>query len=427
MASLGLFCPNTSGCLLLNLYNTLTRRTEPFKPIGNKEVKMYSCGPSTYQQSHIGNYRTFLFQDVLQRYLEYLGYNVVRLVTLTNVEDKAIAEAKKESLSVAELTKNNENIFSKDSELLRIRTPDYSVRASEIVDQAVRIIKVLVRKGIVYCYKYKGERNFYFNPLKTKDFGKLARLDMKNWPKKKKRFHKDTYPGTRWNRGDFVLWHGCQEKECPDTKIGKGRPSWNIQDIAMVTKHLGNEIDIACGGVDNLARHHDYNLAIAESFSDKQFANYWLHGEHLLVDGKKMSKSKGNVYYPNDIIEKGYQNFHLRFFLIYGYYHRKLIFTLDELASNSKRLDAFRTMVQDLKKPVASTPNKKPQIVAEKITSNFERHMNNDLDVKSSFDELFKSVSELHRLKTRGRLSSKDAQNAISALTKIDAVLQVIF
>ena len=273
---------------MLTLYNTLTQKTEPFQSAEPLKAKMYSCGPSTYQPAHIGNYRTFLYEDVLQRYLEYLGYVVTRTMTLTDVEDKAIEQAKKENLTVEELTAKNEAVFFNDFSLLKIKKPDYPVRASTATDQAVNLITKLVDGGYAYNYTYKGEKNVYFDPQKFKGFGKLAHLDMSKWPKKKRRFHEDTYPGTPWNMGDFILWHGCEHAGfCYKTPIGSGRPAWNIQDAAIVTKTLGFTIDVACGGIDNLVRHHDYTLAIAEAVSGEQFARFWLHGGHLLRGRRK--------------------------------------------------------------------------------------------------------------------------------------------
>ncbi len=334
---------------MLNIYNTLTRKVEPFQPADPNNVKMFTCGPSTYQRAHIGNYRTFLFEDILQRYIEYLGYKVTRLMPFTDVEDKAITQAKKENLSIEELTQKNETIFFKDFDLLRIKKPDYPVRASDAVDQAVELTSKLVDSGYAYWYRYQGVKNAYFDPLKSKEFGKLAHLDMTKWPKKKRRFHKDTYPGTPWNMGDFILWHGCGMNDvCYDTAIGCGRPAWNIQDAAIVTKYLGYSVDIACGGIDNLVRHHDYNIAIVEAVSDKQFSRYWLHGGHLLVDDKKMSKSLGNVYHTNDVLAKGFSGSELRFFLIYGAYREKLNFTFEKMAKTSERLHSLQGMVADL-------------------------------------------------------------------------------
>jgi cysteinyl-tRNA synthetase len=268
---------------------------------------MYTCGPSVYRQPHIGNYRTFLFEDVLQRYLEYSGYNVVRLTTLTDIEDKAIAEAVEAKVSVRELTQENIDTFFEEAKLLRMKTPSYVPRSSTTVDQAAKLIRVLLDKGYAYRHTHEGRQNVYFDPLKFKDFGKLSHLDMSKWPKRKRRFHRDTYPGTPWNRGDFVLWHGYKEGDTVswDTDVGKGRPAWNVQDAAMVTKHLGFTIDIACGGVDNLVRHHDYTIAVAEGASGKEFAHWWLHGEHLFVEGQKMSKSRGNVHYIADLTKMG--------------------------------------------------------------------------------------------------------------------------
>jgi cysteinyl-tRNA synthetase len=392
-------------------------------------VKMYTCGPSTYQRPHIGNYRTFLFEDVLQRYLECLGYSVARLITLTDVEDKAIAQGKKENVSLEELTRRNEDAFLKDLELLKMKIPDYTVRASTAVDQTAKLVKTLVEKGYAYWHTHNGAKNAYFDPLKFEGFGKLAKLDMRKWPKKKRRFHKDTYPGTPWNKGDFILWHGCKKGDsaCWETEISRGRPAWNIQDAAMVTKHLGFTIDMACGGVDNLVRHHDYTIAIAEGVSGKKFANYWLHGAHLFVDGKKMSKSKGNVYYPEDLVAKGYRNDHVRFFLLYGHYREKLNFTFKKLAETSQRLGAFKGMVRNLRKAKSAYSSEKAKLLAGSIVSSFDENMNNDLNVKSAFDELYETVSELYGLMKEERLSAEDANAAMSGLHRIDSVLRVVF
>jgi cysteinyl-tRNA synthetase len=398
-------------------------------PIEDMKVKMYTCGPSTYQSAHIGNYRTFLYEDVLQRYLEYLGYKVTRLITLTDVEDKAIMEAKKEHLSVEELTQRNEAKFFRDFELLKIKVPDYTVRASTVVDQSATLIKTLVEKGYAYWHHHEGTENAYFDPLKFKGFGKLAHLDMSKWPRKKRRFHLDTYPGTPWNKGDFVLWHGCKKGEsvCWDTVIGRGRPAWNIQDAAMVTKHLGFTIDLACGGIDNLVRHHDYTLAVAEAVSGKVFAHYWLHGAHLLVDGKKMSKSRENVCYPADLLAKGFREDHVRFFLIYGHYRETLNFTWEKLAETSRKLDTFKSMVRELEKARPNSSNEKAKKLIGGIVSGFEAHMNDDLNVKAAFDTLYTTIAALHKLMEQKKLSAEEAKAAMQLLRRVDSVLQVTF
>jgi cysteinyl-tRNA synthetase len=411
---------------VLSLFNTLTCKIEPFQSAEPLKVKMYSCGPSTYQPAHIGNYRTFLYEDVLQRYLEYLGYTVTRTMALTDVEDKAIEQAKREGLTVEQLTTKNEAIFFNDFTTLRIKKPDYPLRASKAVDQAVNLISELTEKGYAYHYTYKGHKNVYFDSLKFKGFGKLARLDMSRWPKTKRRFHEDTYPGTPWNMGDFILWHGCKQANyCYETSIGSGRPAWNIQDAAVITKTLGYAIDVACGGIDNLVRHHDYTLAIVESVSKKQFARFWLHGGHLFVDGKKMSKSQGNVYYPFDLTEKGFAGFEIRFFLIYGPYHEKLNFTLEKIKESSQRLASLRKMVQEIEKALPSGETTKQEALTSKLTSDFEEKMNNNLDVKGAFDCLYENVSKLHKF--RGTLEEGNVKNVLSRLHRVDCVLQCIF
>lgn len=418
---------------MLRVFNTLSRKVEVFKPREKAKVVMFTCGPSVYRRPHIGNYRTFLYEDLLQRYLEYLGYEVVRLISLTDIEDKAILEAEREEVSVKELAERNRRTFSEDSELLRMRSPTYSACmmacSSTAVEEAGRLIKVLLEKGYAYHYKHRGRRNVYFDPLKFKDFGKLSKLDMSNWPKKKRRFHKDTYPGSPWNMGDFILWHGYKKGDANfwDTEIGRGRPAWNVQDAATIVKYLGSTVDVACGGIDNLARHHDYTIAIIEGFSEREFARYWFHGEHLFVDGKKMSKSKGNVYYPNDLAEKGYAGEHIRFFLIYGHYRKRLNFTLEKMQRTSRKLDTFKKAVRNLEKVRSKTPSRKATGLVEELVPAFDKNMNNDLNVKAAFNSLFSIVSKLDNLAKRGKLSYEDARKAIERLRRIDCVLQIAF
>jgi cysteinyl-tRNA synthetase len=310
-----------------------------------------------------------------------------------------------------------------------MKMPDHAVRASTAVDQAAMLIETLTEKGYAYHHKHKGVKNVYFDPLKFEGFGKLAHLDLSKWPKKKRRFHLDTYNGTPWNRGDFVLWHGCQKDDivCWNSGVGRGRPAWNIQDASIVTKHLGFSIDVACGGIDNLVRHHDYTLAVAEAISGKSFARYWLHGGHLLVKGKKMSKSKGNVYYLEDLLARNYTRDHLRFFLIYGQYRKKMNFTWEKLAETSGKLDMLKSIVQDLEKTKPQSSSEEAKTFANKISSGFEMFMNKDLNVKAAFDEILKVVARLQELKKQNRLSLEVAKATLTNLKKIDSVLQVIF
>jgi cysteinyl-tRNA synthetase len=253
---------------------------------------------------------------------------------------------------------------------------------------------------------------------------------MKTWPKEKKRFKKDTYPGMRWNLGDFILWHGCREGEkvCFDEVLGSGRPSWNVQDPSMATKYLGYTIDIHCGGIDNLYRHHDYNLAVVEGVSGEEFAKFWLHGEHLLLNGKKMSKSKGNVVYCDQLLDEGYSPEHIRFFLIYGHYRKKMNLTDGKLKESAELLNEFHHLVSELEKPrgIARSQGTMEEMIDE-LRRCFEEHMDDDLDVKAAFDELLEALQKLTELKGQGALSDADSETACEELWRIDGVLRVIF
>jgi cysteinyl-tRNA synthetase len=281
------------------------------------------------------------------------------------------------------------------------------------------------------CNAYWHGGNVYHDPLKFKGFGKLYGLDMTRWPKVRRRFHKDTYPGNRWNLGDFVLWHGYKQKDKIywDTTLGKGRPAWNIQDPAMATQHLGFKVDIVCGGIDNVIRHHDYFLAVVEAVSGEEFAHYWLHGAHLYVDGKKMSKSIGNIIYPKDLVERGCEWQSIRFFLINGHYRKRLNFTFDKFKKACDRLLNLQRVVNSLRITKNTTQKSNPKVkeLIAKLKKDFEENMNNDLHVKDAFDALFDTVSKLVSFKEKGKLNRADAEEAAITMRDIDQVLQVIF
>jgi len=405
---------------MLTLFNSLGKKYETFKPVNRKVVTFFNCGPSVYQRSHIGNFRTFLFEDILVRYLEFSGYRVKRGMNVTDVEDKAIKEAEARKKTVKDLTKTNIRRFIQEMRLLKMKLPDYLLKASEAVDEAVKITEHLLRLKIAYWHR----GNVYFDPLKFPGFGELFGLDMTRWPSRKKRFHRDTYPGMQWNLGDFILWHGCGDEEttCWDTRIGRGRPSWNIQDPSMMSKHFHETLSIYCGGHDNLFRHHDYSRAILESIRPYPMARFWLHSHHLHVNGQKMSKSKGNIFYTEDILRKGYTVSELRFFLIYGHYRKKLNYSHESMRSAAERLQDFKKTVADIGRVAkrASSPDAK---AIREIKTVFSRSMDDDLNVKAAFDQLVHTLSEVDPKD----LTPARARGLIKGLKEIDTVLQVIF
>ena len=328
-------------------------------------------------------------------------------------------------MDLLELTEQCGRVFFNELQVLRIKPPTYNPKSSTSVDEAVHLIKELLKKG--HAYWYKG--NVYFDPLTFEGFGKLAHLDMSRWPRVKKRFHRDTYSGNRWNKGDFILWHGYNKGDTVywETALGRGRPAWNVQDPAMALQTLGSSIDIYCGGEDNLVRHHDYTIAVAESVSGKPLARFWLHGAHLLVGGKKMSKSKGNVIYLDELLNAGYTSEDIRFFLIYSHYRKRLNFTYDKLARISGKLKQAREMIAIIHHAGAGVQASDGAVkeLSERLKRDFEKKMDNDLQVKEAFDELFRTLLILTRLAKKKKVTSEDAQHIITTLKSIDHVLQV--
>jgi cysteinyl-tRNA synthetase len=405
---------------MLKLFNTSGQRIETFRPANKGLTAVFTCGPSVYQKAHIGNFRTFLFEDTLVRYLEYSGHTVKWGMTITDVEDKAIAQAAKEHRTLKRLTDRNLKEFREEMRLLKIRTPDHLPRASESVAEAVSIVSRLLDLGVAYWHK----GSVYFDPLAFPGFGRLYGLDMTKWPQKKKRFHKDTYPGIQWNLGDFILWHGCRkgDKVFWESEIGRGRPSWNVQDPAMISRFYDETLSIYCGGIDNLFRHHDYTLAILESIRPYAASLFWLHCRHLLVKGQKMSKSRGNIYYTDTLLAKGYSPAEVRFFLIYGHYRDPLDFSDESMAVTSRKLKEFRTRLNVIAK-AAGRGRYNNGVKAAKLRTIFSQNMDNDLDVRKAFDGLDRLLSQI----TVQELHPGEARAIVLALRDMDQVLKVIF
>jgi len=404
---------------MLRLFNTLGKRSETFCPVNRKGVTVFTCGPSVYQKAHIGNFRTFLFEDILVRYLICAGYPVQRGMNLTDIEDKSIQEAKKQKTTVKRLTEKNIRAFITEMKALEMKIPDYLPKASECVNGVVEIIERLLTLKIAYWHN----GNVYFAPLKFPGFGKLYGLDMSRWPSTTKRFHKDTYPGMQWNLGDFIIWHGYRTGDAHywDTRIGRGRPSWNVQDPSMISSHFHETVSIYCGGIDNLYRHHDYTLAIVESMRPYPMARYWLHCEHLCINGQKMSKSRGNIVYIDSLRERGYALSEIRFFLIYGHYREKLLYSDELMRETADTLRNFKRKVKAIEKKAAGKPRIENPLM-QKLEKKFTGNMDDDLNVKKSFDGICSVVSEIRLYD----LKPAEAAGIIKALREIDEVFKVI-
>lgn len=405
---------------MLRLFNSLGKKLETFRPVNEQDVTIFTCGPSIYQRAHIGNFRTFLFEDILVRYLDYSGYRVKRGMNLTDIEDKAIVEAGKRDLTVRELTERNTDQFIGEMKLLGIRIPEYLPLSSGYVGEMAGMIARLIELGV--AYRHGG--SVYFDPLKYPGFGKLYGLDMRSWPAKKRRFHRDTYPGIQWNRGDFILWHGYRPGDPVywDTQIGRGRPSWNIQDPSMVASHFQESLSIYCGGIDNLYRHHDYSIAILESLRPYPMARFWLHGEHLFVGGKKMSKSLGNILYTDDLLSRGYSAVDIRFFLLDGHYRERLSYTDEVMASAAEKLRRFRENVRAIGERAGRTASRTEKRAA-RIDGLFKTAMDDDLGVGCAVTAIAREVEAAVAADAKPEFLAA----VITVLRKIDQVLNVIF
>lgn len=406
------------------LYDTMERMQREIIP-GDGPIRIFTCGPSIYARPHIGNFRTYVFEDILVRYIRFRGFEVIRSMNLTDLEDKAIVKAREKETTVEKLTGEVEESLWNTWDSLVLERPDRVPRASESSRLSMELIKLLLKKGIAYWH----EGDVYYDPLKFEGFGRLFRLDMSKWPKENRRFSKDTYPGIQWNLGDFILWHGCDEDEmvCYDEELGSGRPSWNVQDAAMCWESLGTEIDIWCGGWDNLWRHHDYNIAVMEGAHGGTLANYWYHGGHLMLNGKKMSKSKGNVVYVEDLMEKGFEPREIRFYLAYGPWRRKRNMTIGKMKKEVQRLRDVKEGIGDLLSANGRGGSVHVSNHIKRLEKDFVSAMDDNLDFRKAFTLVERRLNLLLDHLEKGRISEEESREIQENLKRIDTVMKVLF
>ncbi|MEM2874245.1 MAG: cysteine--tRNA ligase, partial [Candidatus Nanoarchaeia archaeon] len=345
--------------MALKIYNTLTRKKELFTPILSNKVRMYNCGPTVYDYAHIGNYRAFLFADLLRRYLKYKGFKVKQVMNITDVDDKIIKKMKAEGKTRKEIVDKYTEAFFEDIKTLNIEPADIYPKATEHIKEMVEIIKVLLKKG----YAYKSKDGIYYDISKFKDYGKLAHIKVKKLEAGASgRIKADEY--AKEQAQDFALWKFWDPEDLDvywETELGKGRPGWHIECSAMSMKHLsptfqGNKfepekfvtLDLHTGGIDNLFPHHQNEVAQSESATGKKFSKYWMHNAHLLVEGQKMAKSLGNYYTLRDLMAQGYDPLAIRFVLISAHYRQQLNFTFAELDAAKKTLSSLKDFVARL-------------------------------------------------------------------------------
>lgn len=393
---------------MIKFYNSLTRQKEEFKPMNEKEVGMYSCGPTVYNYAHIGNFRAYIFSDLVRRVLEDYGYNVKLVMNLTDVDDKTIRNSKENHISLTEYTKKYKEAFFEDIKTLRIKPATVNPSATEHINEMIDIIKLLEKNG----HTYEADGSIYFKISTFPEYGELANLDKQELKEGASgRVSSDEYD--KENASDFVLWKAYTEEDGDvywDSPFGKGRPGWHIECSAMSCKYLGKHFDIHTGGVDNKFPHHENEIAQNEAAFNEKFVNYWLHCEHLIVDGEKMSKSKGNFYTLRDLLNKGLSAEAIRYSLMNSHYRKQLNFTIEGINQSQSAIDRVNDLIFRLK-DVNKTDADDSAVMKEleEANKNFFESIYDDLNVSEALGVFFSFIKSINISFDSINVSSRDA------------------
>ena len=403
---------------MIKIYNTLTRKKEEFKPVKEGEVGLYSCGPTVYNYVHIGNLRAYVFVDLLKRYLIYSGFKVKHVMNITDVDDKTIRDSQKEKKSLKEFTEFYTQEFLKDLEKLNILPADLMPRATDAIEGMVNIIKILLAKGFAYKTK-KGD--IYFKISKFKDYGKMALINPDKLKQNADGRLDDEYD--KEDARDFVLWKLYRPEDGDvfwENELGKGRPGWHIECSAMSKKTLGQPFDIHTGGVDLVFPHHTNEIAQSECAHGKKFVNYWMHNEHLLVNGQKMAKSEGNFYTLKDL--KKYTPESIRFELLRTHYRTKLDFREDDLVQIPNTLQKFYDFIAKLN--MVDGNGIDVDTLIKNAKEGFENAMDDDLNISSGLAAIFEFMTEVN--KVMNDLNKEDANKIKKIMGDFDSVLGIM-
>jgi len=405
----------------IRLHNTLSNRLEPLNPVHPGEVRFYTCGPTVYASAHIGNFRTFVFQDVLRRFLRSQGYRVMQVMNVTDVDDRIIHSAAAAGIDIREYTEKYIRAFLEDIGALHIEMPEELVRATDHIEDMVALIEKLQEKGLTYT----SEGSIYYRISKFPAYGKLSKIDLAGI-KAGARVDVDQYD--KENARDFALWKAPKPGEhFWETRIGPGRPGWHIECSAMSMKYLGDTLDIHTGGVDLAFPHHENEIAQSEAATGKPFVRIWLHAEHLIIDGTKMSKSLGNFYTLRDLFAKGQKPSTIRFLLLSVPYRRQLNFTEDGLTQARNSVERLRNFVDRLKaEQFPAGSNAEVVAVIEKAEKDFEAGLANDINTAVALASVFDLVRDINTAMDQKKFLQQDAPRAIAAMEKFDAVLALL-
>jgi cysteinyl-tRNA synthetase len=402
-----------------HFFNTYSRALEEFTPREPPKVSMYTCGPTVYSNAHIGNFRAYIFEDLLQRHLEGRGFRVHRIMNLTDVDDKTIRGAHEAHVSLEEFTAPFKQAFFEDLETLRIKRAHEFPAATDpaYISRMIAMISQLMARDLAYEAE---DKSVYFRIKNFPEYGKLAHLNLDEL-RPSGRVRSDEYE--KENIGDFALWKAWDEADGNvgwDSPWGRGRPGWHIECSAMATALLGDEIDVHCGGVDNIFPHHEAEIAQSEGVTGKKFVRYWMHCAHLLVDNQKMSKSLGNFYTLRDLLARGYTGREVRYALLRVHYRVPLNFTfegMEETRQALTRIDEWRQRLREVRSDSAQT--------ASRPADDFQVALDDDLNISGALGYLFESIRETNRAMDAGRFGTEDARAWLEWWDQTNQILAV--
>jgi cysteinyl-tRNA synthetase len=403
----------------LRFRNSLTRRIEEFVPIEPGKVRMYTCGPTVYNFAHIGNFRTYLFEDLLRRYLKYKGYQVTQVMNLTDIDDKTIRDSRAAGVSLHQWTAPITQAFFDDLDSLGIERAEHYPAATEHIPEMVGIIKRLRDRGLAY----EVDGNWYYRISAFPDYGKLANLDTAGL-KAGARVAADEYE--KDSVSDFALWKAWDEADGDvfwETELGKGRPGWHIECSAMSVKYLGEHFDIHTGGVDNMFPHHENEIAQSEGAFDHKFVNYWLHSEFLIVEGRKMSKSLGNFFTLRDILKLGHSPQAVRYVLLSTHYRQQLNFSFDGLQAARGALERYNDFVANLTQYQDGQSNGLAEGYIKTAADGFEQGLDDDLNISAALGTVFDFIRDINRLIAGRQMSLAERDDALALVKRFDTVL----
>jgi cysteinyl-tRNA synthetase len=408
---------------MLRIRNTLSGKLEEFRPLREGEVRFYYCGPTVWDYGHIGNFRSNIAADILRRYLKFKGYKVTHVMNITDVEDRIIAKSQEAGLSIDDYTAKYIDALWEDWTALGCELPDIVPRATRHIPEMVDLIEKLLETG----HAYRSDGSIYYRISSFPEYGKLSKINFSgNIAGASERVDTDKYE--KEDARDFALWKepGTPTEPAWDSALGRGRPGWHIECSAMSMKYLGETFDLHVGGIDLVFPHHENEIAQSEGATGKQFVRYWMHFEHLKVEGETMSKSKGNYYTFRDIAAKGYSPAAIRYFLLSVPYNKQLNFTFDALAGAEKTVESLRDFRSRLSEARTEPGSNEPlREAAGQALTDFEAGMDDDLNTSVALAALHNLTREVNTALARKQLREENKRELLELLGRFDTVLNI--